>query len=763
MTVSPSRSFVLIGTLLLSALAFPLLALSVSVAIAPSVAALATSQTQQFTATVTGSANTAVTWSINPSVGTISTAGLYTAPSTINGTSQTVTVIATSQADTTKSAGVTVTIEPAKFDDIAPNFISISSPTGTINALTQQQSVTVTAVALDPLDAPVADGGIASGVSYAYIQFSGPTCAQPTYSLPPNYFLVLEPQGAFVEGQNQTLSGTLQVSPDSTPGTYYACYAYVYDAAGNYQYYNNEYGQTSALLQALPSFQVLANGTPPVLTSFTLSPSPADVTSGAQTITATLSATDSGPGVSLSYPSYVYLYAVSAGGVYQYSYSYEYANWTLLSGTSTNGTFQVQLKIPQYSVPGTWMAYVSLCDTNSLCKYYQASDLQTANFTSSVIITDSNPDTTPPQLTSISLVQNGNTLSTNLVEPDFQNQRNPITVNVTAADNLSGVQWRLPNYCSYVYVTSILTNQYVYAYFTANASSPSEATTQFDIPYLGSIGQWNVTVHLCDNTGNQSTYTAPAAQLGQFASIYVLYPTSSQAPAPIQGGQPVCALTACVVLPQPSVTITGNPSSGKTAPETSVTVSVTVTPTPPVTCNSAVCTAPPVFTGFKTTGGPYVTFTLYDSNGNPIVSPTLTPPGATITIPGVAPAGTPESAWASYVLWSIDNGTPYQTPACSGYTFGPTNVTINADGSVTYANVCNFSTFFVLQQTGVAGDVNHDGVVNCTDVDIVKAAFGTKTGQALFNANADVNNDGVVNILDLSFVSKHLPSGTVCH
>jgi hypothetical protein len=26
-----------------------------------------------------------------------------------------------------------------------------------------------------------------------------------------------------------------------------------------------------------------------------------------------------------------------------------------------------------------------------------------------------------------------------------------------------------------------------------------------------------------------------------------------------------------------------------------------------------------------------------------------------------------------------------------------------------------------------------------------------------------VNNDGVVNILDLSFVSKHLPSGTVCH
>jgi hypothetical protein len=60
------------------------------------------------------------------------------------------------------------------------------------------------------------------------------------------------------------------------------------------------------------------------------------------------------------------------------------------------------------------------------------------------------------------------------------------------------------------------------------------------------------------------------------------------------------------------------------------------------------------------------------------------------------------------------------------------------------------------------GDINGDGVVNCADLDIVKASFGKKVGQSGFDMRADVNDDGVVNILDLSFVAKKLPAGTVC-
>ena len=92
----------------------------VSVAVSPTTASLGPSQTQQFTATVSGSSNTSVTWSISPSTGSISSTGLYTAPATIS-SSQTVTVKATSVADTTKSATATVTLTPPAFTPIRVN------------------------------------------------------------------------------------------------------------------------------------------------------------------------------------------------------------------------------------------------------------------------------------------------------------------------------------------------------------------------------------------------------------------------------------------------------------------------------------------------------------------------------------------------------------------------------------------------------------------------------------------------------------------
>ena len=88
---------------------------AVSVTVSPATATLQTSATQQFTATVTGSSNTSVTWQVNgivsgnSTVGTVSAAGLYAAPSAVP-TPATVSVTAVSQADTTKSASAQVTI-----------------------------------------------------------------------------------------------------------------------------------------------------------------------------------------------------------------------------------------------------------------------------------------------------------------------------------------------------------------------------------------------------------------------------------------------------------------------------------------------------------------------------------------------------------------------------------------------------------------------------------------------------------------------------
>ncbi|HSY33582.1 MAG TPA: hypothetical protein VLA42_16480, partial [Verrucomicrobiae bacterium] len=83
-------------------------------------------RTQQFTAAVTGSANTAVTWQVNgvtggsQKFGFISSTGLFVAPSAVptksdgqgNTITTTLTITAVSQADSTASATSTVTIVP---------------------------------------------------------------------------------------------------------------------------------------------------------------------------------------------------------------------------------------------------------------------------------------------------------------------------------------------------------------------------------------------------------------------------------------------------------------------------------------------------------------------------------------------------------------------------------------------------------------------------------------------------------------------------
>ncbi len=84
----------------------------ITVTVTPTTATLAVGGTQQFTATVTGTNNTAVTWTVdgiaggNTTVGTVSTSGLYTAPATTG----THTVTATSVAAPTVSASATVSV-----------------------------------------------------------------------------------------------------------------------------------------------------------------------------------------------------------------------------------------------------------------------------------------------------------------------------------------------------------------------------------------------------------------------------------------------------------------------------------------------------------------------------------------------------------------------------------------------------------------------------------------------------------------------------
>lgn len=116
---------------------------AVAVSVSPTAVTLVTQQMQTFTATVTGSSNTAVNWQVNQiaggnaSVGTITSGGIYTAPASVPSPAM-VTVAAISQADTTKSANATATITNNISVVVSPSSVTLAPKT------TQQFTATVT-------------------------------------------------------------------------------------------------------------------------------------------------------------------------------------------------------------------------------------------------------------------------------------------------------------------------------------------------------------------------------------------------------------------------------------------------------------------------------------------------------------------------------------------------------------------------------------------------------------------------------------------
>lgn len=115
---------------------------SISVAVTPATANVALGQSQQFNATVTGTSNMAVTWSVAGGVqnGTISSTGLYLAPGAVPSPAE-VTVTATSVADATKTGTAVVTVVPPSSNVQ----VSVSPATPAVPLFgTQQFTATVT-------------------------------------------------------------------------------------------------------------------------------------------------------------------------------------------------------------------------------------------------------------------------------------------------------------------------------------------------------------------------------------------------------------------------------------------------------------------------------------------------------------------------------------------------------------------------------------------------------------------------------------------
>ncbi|HET6206811.1 MAG TPA: hypothetical protein VFD98_08380, partial [Terracidiphilus sp.] len=105
----------------------------VQISVSPSAATVNQGGTQQFTATVTGTSNTAVNWSVTSGTGTVSTSGLFTAPNR----QEADIVRAQSQADLTKTASSSITV-PAVGIQIIPTSVNVAPKS------TQQFTATIT-------------------------------------------------------------------------------------------------------------------------------------------------------------------------------------------------------------------------------------------------------------------------------------------------------------------------------------------------------------------------------------------------------------------------------------------------------------------------------------------------------------------------------------------------------------------------------------------------------------------------------------------
>ncbi len=157
----------------------------ITVTISPTYVVLPVNGQQQFTATVTGTNNQVVTWSISgtgcygSSCGTITSNGLYTAPPTVPNPSI-ATITATSVADPSKSASATVIIQ------LSGGIVVTVSPATAQVAVNAQQQFTATVSGTNNTQVTWSlSGAGCSGASCGTITANGLYTAPPTVPNPP--------------------------------------------------------------------------------------------------------------------------------------------------------------------------------------------------------------------------------------------------------------------------------------------------------------------------------------------------------------------------------------------------------------------------------------------------------------------------------------------------------------------------------------------------------------------------------------------------
>jgi hypothetical protein len=601
-------------------------------------------------------------------------------------------------------------------DTQPPHLVSISFSPASVDVTTNGASVVVAGQATDDLS------GI-NGISVTFVSVTAPNQRR-------NGFL------SRISGTplNGAFQGTVNF-PTLSAGGVWRLSVTINDAAGNFL------SLSPANLTAL-GFQTdltvvsTADTAAPVLAGVSITPAAIDVSNGDQLVTIALSVTDNASGADFqNFFNFSISFSSPSGQQTQRIAAQEF---TLVSGTATNGVWNATHRFPRYSEAGNWLlSDVRLTDRVGNVMSYSPFTQPLLGFPHSLAVASSLSDSARAELV-------GMTFSPSVIDTSAGSQT--VTVTFHMLDNLSGVTFDtdtpLFSFLRGIRFTSPSgqqtrsNNTFGGVTLASGTSLNGVWQTRVVFQQFSEAGTWRATVFsLRDVTNNTfSLFPADLIARGLPSELTIFRPSlvsdGSSGPAGGTVSDSTFGSSAQVTFPAGAL-----PSS------TTVSIDVLTNP-PPI----------PTPTGFQP-GTLFTSITL-----SPVPPMPFPAPGLTL----VLPLGQFKAPGSRMRLFRLDPATGALVPAyrVSG---GQVSGVVDATGlSATFTGVSHLSTVVGFLETTLLGDVDGDGEVTCADLGAVKAAFGRRTGQLGYSSNADVNGDGVINVIDLSIVTKQLPAGTRC-
>src|SRR5262245_8172441 len=250
-----------------------------------------------------------------------------------------------------------------------------------------------------------------------------------------------------------------------------------------------------ALLVSAGTLRAQSDTQPPRLINLTLDPGNVEVTNSSQIVTVQLHLQDDLSGIDSTSANRVGVTLTSASGnqvVFGLS--------QIQGGVILDGVFQVPVNIPRYAEPGIWrITSVRLRDNAGNSLSLDNAALVATGQVNMFLVQDTNPDTAPPVLQSVSLSPPA---------VDVSSAAQAITVDLVLTDDRSGVAQGLTSFDDFSMISPSSKQSRFLAVSQFQLLSGSNTSGTYRailiMPQYSEPGVWKVnSVRLRDNVGSQ--------------------------------------------------------------------------------------------------------------------------------------------------------------------------------------------------------------------------------------------------------------------